>query len=564
MTATAALDQDPLRSLAELDTTGRLVRTITVARGWAVFSVVCGVAYALLGIWTISRSGYMIGDAAYRVANARVILFSRDPHLAAIGMTWMPLSTLATLPFTAVLQPFGLAWAAGSVMTACFGAGTVWKIVQLAHLVDASAVTTVVSVGLFVCNPVTVFWFGSAMMEAPALFFLTWACVAWVRWLRTDRVTDLAMVGVALGLGVLSRYEQFVVTMVFVGLVLLATPRARRAASAAMVVVPSVVVLVVWCSINFVIRGSFLAFLSPGPTTGAASSAGEACGFVPISLRVPERGIYGWCQVDLSVWKGIEFGLQRILRFAPVVLIGAPLLVVADLRRRLRRSPVLAVTVATLSGPGFVTFLTYLERTSGNPRYFLAAIVLPPMLCLIVADGAHRYGRAWFPLLAVTALLGVVTSVQMELNMLYAGVEHEETALSRLTGLDAHLIEGQQDLAGDNVTAWRASAARLDELTSRGDLIALDSSAAFPILLFSDHLDRFAIPEDRDFEQLLSLTDTRFTGMVITGSEKSATGVDLRLSTLAAGSVGGRAFVKVADLPGLGELLLLERADTGP
>ena len=212
-----------------------------------------------------------------------------------------------------------------------------------------------------------------------------------------------------------------------------------------------------------------------------------------------------------------------------------------------------------------MTFLTYLERTSGNPRYFYSAILLPPVLCLLAAGSTPRFARAWTPLLVGVMVVGLVTSVRMDLNMTYSGIEHEETALSRLTGFDPVLVDGQEELTGDNVANWRAAAEQLDASTSADDLIALDSSAAFQLLLFSRHLDRLAIPEDRDFEQLLSLTDTRFTGLVITGSEKSATGVDRRLEAIVGQNTSdGRRFVKAADLPGVGELYLLEDPTDDP
>jgi hypothetical protein len=427
-------------------------------------------------------------------------------------------------------------------------------------------VTTVVVLTLFAFNPVNVFWMGSAMMEAPALFFLLWACTAWIRWLRERLTADLAVVGIALGLGVLTRYEQLIATMVFCGLAWLACERARRARAMIIVALPSIAVLVVWCAINFIIRGRFFGFLS----TPQPAEAGESCGFVPVSLRRPEDNVYGWCQVKLSVLDGVEFGAQRILRFAPVLVLGAPMLLVTDLRRRFRASPVLGVVLATLATPSFVTFLTWRESTSGNPRYFYASILLAPLLCLIVAGRAVRFGRAWFPVLAAVMALGVATSVRLELTELYSGIEHEETAMSRLTGLDPILLEGEGATAerGANVDAWRTAAAEIDRLTTDDDLIAMDTSAGFQVLLFSRHLDRFAIPEDRDFEQLLSLTDSRFTFIVVTGSQKSATGVDQRLAAIVGGA-NSQKYTQVASITGIGQLWQIqtavgEQVDTDP
>src|SRR6266853_5218431 len=65
----------------------------------------------------------ILGDALARVANAYRILFSRDPHLAAIGFVWSPLPPLADLP----LLPFKAFWPdlvsrgfAGNIVTAAF------------------------------------------------------------------------------------------------------------------------------------------------------------------------------------------------------------------------------------------------------------------------------------------------------------------------------------------------------------------------------------------------------------------------------------------------------------
>lgn len=496
------------------------------------------------------KGNYMIGDAAYRVANARVILFSRDPHLAAIGMTWMPLSTLATLPFVVVLEPFGLGWASGTMMSACFGAGTIVMLARLARQVQASHAATAVVLFLYALNPVTVFWMGSAMMEAPTLFFLTWACVAWIRWLEGHQTNDLAVVGVALGLGVLSRYEQVLVTAAFCALALLAERKGRRLATATMVAVPSVAGMAVWMAVNLLIRGDALAFIrSPKSSFECAAASAP----LPISLRNPAMGINDWCDVNLSLIDGIRYAAQRVGRFAPALAL-APFMLARDLRRRVRSSAVLAVLVATLITPLLVAWLTAHEKGTGNPRYFLAAAVAVPMLCLIAAGWKSRWQYAWY--IVATALLaaGIATSTRMELTQRYAGMENEQDAISNLTGLQADLLDDAGVEEPERVAQWRAAAAEIDRLTTGDDLIALDSSTSFNVLLFTRHLDRFAIPENRDFEQLLSLADTRFSFVVVSGSTTSATGVDGRLAELVASTSGHRSFDEVADLPGVGRL----------
>jgi hypothetical protein len=174
-------------------------------------------------------------------------------------------------------------------------------------------------------------------------------------------------------------------------------------------------------------------------------------------------------------------------------------------------------------------------------------LVMAPLMATVTLT----WRRWWWALSTIVLLgAGLVTGLRLELNATYAGMESEHVALSAMTGLTA---TGGDGVTTGGVDDWRRSAEIIDGATTDHDLIAADSSAAFTVLLFTDHLDRFAIPEDRDFEQLLGLTDTRFTYLVVSGSTNSSTGADLQLAAIANGSAGSN-FVKVADLPGIGTL----------
>src|SRR5690606_5766592 len=71
--------------------------------------------------------GYMHSDAVSRVANAFYVLYSRDPHLGAIGFVWNPLpSLLELLPLLAypIIPAIATAGLAANLLTALFAAGT--------------------------------------------------------------------------------------------------------------------------------------------------------------------------------------------------------------------------------------------------------------------------------------------------------------------------------------------------------------------------------------------------------------------------------------------------------
>ena len=98
-------------------------RSLVAGLAWLAY--MAGAAIVVVGAHSI------IGDAWSRVANAYYVLYSRDPHLAAIGFVWNPLPSLAVIP----LLPLKTVWPdmvatgfAGSIISALCMAAAVWEI----------------------------------------------------------------------------------------------------------------------------------------------------------------------------------------------------------------------------------------------------------------------------------------------------------------------------------------------------------------------------------------------------------------------------------------------------
>ena len=64
-------------------------RTVVTWWPWALALVALGV-YVALGYYLLYSVHYAIGDALVRSGDARAVLYSRDPHLAAWGFVWFP------------------------------------------------------------------------------------------------------------------------------------------------------------------------------------------------------------------------------------------------------------------------------------------------------------------------------------------------------------------------------------------------------------------------------------------------------------------------------------------
>ncbi|SDU62496.1 Dolichyl-phosphate-mannose-protein mannosyltransferase [Gordonia westfalica] len=166
--------------------------------------------YLIIGVYLATEVQWFFGDALSRVQSAQSVLFSRSPHLSAIGFVFTPLTAIVQLPLVA-LSPW---WPemttqalSAVIMSSAFMAGSV---VQVSGIARDRGLDPFVA-GLFtVCyaaNPMVVLYAANGMSEAPYLFFLAWASRRLIRWITTDDVHELVVTGIALALAYLTRYD---------------------------------------------------------------------------------------------------------------------------------------------------------------------------------------------------------------------------------------------------------------------------------------------------------------------------------------------------------------------
>ena len=91
------------------DTASRLLLAGLIAASVALFF---GVAIYLYFVVEMR-----VGDAWSRTANGMLILFSRDPHIAAVGFVWNPAPSILQLPLILALWPFHLPLFSGPVFS---------------------------------------------------------------------------------------------------------------------------------------------------------------------------------------------------------------------------------------------------------------------------------------------------------------------------------------------------------------------------------------------------------------------------------------------------------------
>ncbi|MEF3304026.1 hypothetical protein PV407_12705 [Paenibacillus sp. GYB003] len=163
-----------------------------------------------LGFYYAYTLNYTHSDAMSRVANAFYVLYSRDPHLAAIGFVWNPLPSLVDMlfllayPVLPSVATFGLA---GVAMSSLFAAATA-SLLAAEALRYGHGVFVGVSLALAYCLNPFIFLFGSnGLSDAAFNFFIMWTVMAFVRWFRDEKPFGLVTASFTLALAFWTRYE---------------------------------------------------------------------------------------------------------------------------------------------------------------------------------------------------------------------------------------------------------------------------------------------------------------------------------------------------------------------
>ena len=230
------------------------------------------------------------GDGTARVSQAFNAVFSRDPHLGTLSLIWPPIPALVDIPLVVALRPFGQELAAGAVMGALFGAAAVVLLYQTLREVGAGRLLAAALAAAFLTQPHLYQSAAAGLSEAPFAAFLLASLLAWLRWLRTEHDSLLAIAGIAAAAALMSRYE----AVFWMGAMALATllillrrvpwthlsigrapvERGRILGALVTQLSPFVFVAVLWLWVNVLIKGDPLFFLTgPGSTRTAPDTA---------------------------------------------------------------------------------------------------------------------------------------------------------------------------------------------------------------------------------------------------------------------------------------------------
>lgn len=462
------------------------------------------------------------GDAQARLANAYYVLYSRDPHLAAVGFVWNPLPSFAVLP----LVPLKVLWPAlttrafaGNIMSAVFTAWSTYMLYEFCRELGLGRVVRISCTALYALNPMIVYYAANGMSEALFLLTLVVGARYLARWARDDGTISLVVAASALGVSYLARNEAvFAAFFASVVVVAVAYRRGRgswrergyRAATDAVIVsLPFVVCFVGWAVVSWIIvKHPFVQFSSVYGTTSQLRVLGETTK-IPTKLVALRRALTDTAALApllpvlacVAVWLSVWRRDLRVL--APLSIFGG----------------VLVFAIAAYA----------LNKTAGWFRYYITAVPLTVMLiatiaaCLLVDRTRRRRPRPrptvtrveiWMlargprllaglgvALVVVVAAASLPTTAwaMMDPNIGSEERQHLGYFLERKPG-DAGQQE-QRNLYQSTVDIAHA----LDGLALRHGSILVDdfTPCVSYIILNSRSPQQFVIPNDRDFERTL-------------------------------------------------------------
>ncbi len=481
---------------------------------WVVFTASLTL-YLSAGLVLSLRFGYILGDALSRTSAAQSVLFSRDPHVSAIGFIFTPLTALAQLPVIA----FSSWWAgitrwniSGIAVSALLMAGAAVMIYGICRDRGLTSAYSGAITAVFALNPMIVFYGANGMSEALFLFFACWTARRLIRWVHTDDVHDLVVAGIALALGYLTRYDAVAAiaacAFLVAGVTVMRKGRAHRRSmrrrallDAVLVAGPGFAAFLVWTATSWLITGQALAQLS--------SSYGNAA-----ILEQSGGGATG------TLAANNVFVVTAILVLGPALLIAGPVAAVLAVRRRDLEFVVAPVVFGSVLAFQAVSYVT--GSTFGFLRFYICAVPLAAIVVVQVfaARGNPRTRRAGAfhkrrperasvrrgvgPALVALSVVGVVVT---GIGMLQPNLSPQQYALRYLFD-DAPSADDPNAMAAqriiDSFSTERELAAYLDAQNLPEGSVLVDTVYGFAVVAASTHPQQFVVPSDQDFTTILN------------------------------------------------------------
>jgi len=465
--------------------------------------LICGASFA---VFLVAALFFFYGldvfnrDALSRSVDAHNVLFSRDPHLGAIGLVWPPIPTamrIALLPLTA---PLGLAEFTGPLTSVVAAAGCVVLLNRILVRCSLPGPTRAAWIAASMANPVVLYHMVNGTAEAAFTFCFLAVILASMQ-LNTHPERAVLGMGLAGGLALWVRYEAVAIMgMAVVGFFFIAYAYRRQPAwrnvsrlESLLVALafPSIFLGGLWLSFNYTGEGDVLFFYrGPFSINAAPDVAKNAADH---ALRYAYHSPIGT----------LQYLAERTVQVSFLFPLAVAAVVAVSLKRRELDGTVLALlAVSTLV---LQAYQTYSGTIAPWLRYWVYLPILTPIL---LGWLAKQYPRSLRPQgAAVWGRMALIPALFLLANGLtYLAMGHEDVGpdeqliVSRIAGDEERVRDLRTTSNFPDRDVVPQITAALDEFEGT---ILLDIQEASVLLLEFDETDRFIINTDRNFDEVL-------------------------------------------------------------
>ena len=475
-----------------------------------VLFLVAAFPLAALGLFAALSRGLYHVDALARSFTAVEVVRGYQPKLANLDLAWPPIPGLLQLPIAFLLPNITAAGGAGPLVSALSTALCVVLMNRIIAPRLADRPYRYLMLGLIFANPMVLGLAISGVTEMTALVFLL---VAWSSFQKlmdgAAPIVPLAVMGLAIGCLIVSRFEAVLAAGLIAGLVV-AFLAARRGPDGWRYVgamflayaVPIVYVAVVFIFLSATITGNPFYF---------ATGAGANTDYTRVIVKsTPQLAALVHDPVAT-----VRYMTRASVSFAPLTILALPAAMVAAVVRRSLGLAAICVLTIFLPLTQFLLLLT--GQSAGWSRYFFTnAIFLGPLLLWTFvgkptsASARNLVRGVQRPSIAVVAiLLGVLASdaygwtrlddatIRTDLQSSSGG----NGFVSTLFGFhDAASYDPQIDNERDIAAALRETVLSADPRAN----IIVDASQATRIVLFSEMQNQFITQNVIGFKRILA------------------------------------------------------------
>jgi hypothetical protein len=452
--------------------------------------------YIAVSVVLVFADNIIFRDALSRVASAQRILFSRDPHLAAIGFVWAPLPLLAVLPLVFLkgawpaLTQLGYA---GNIVSALCMAGAVREFCLTLVQLRVRRPPRLALTALFAGHPLVILFAANGMSESMLLLCLLVATRHLLGWLRTGDLAPLVVAGIALAAGCLTRYETLAAAAAgsavvgVIGYMRAKGSKDTRLSCAAtdvlILAVPVGAAMGFWMLVSWLITGH--------PIEQFTSAYGNSSQLQMSGITATSMAARGqWIQVTVEQTIALEPFLL------PVMLAG---LLVATWRRAL---PPLGI-VSTL---GSVLLVMLVANAAGaitqELRYLIVEIPFAGLMAgVVLQPGVIRLPQMARPALPLATTILLAAAIPSSARALL-DPRLDPVDGAQLRSIFSRVAVDEERAAARFVTE-RGIAEDLDHAHLASGAVLVDDFLGFPIVIASLNPHQFVITSDRDFVSAL-------------------------------------------------------------